>query len=118
MAVLFAEEAAVAKVVGGYEPAASVASINAPEVVVISGETDAVTEILAEFRARGVSAKPLRISHPFHCRCIDPILDGLEEAAARTPVDVPRLPFVSTMEARMFVPGESPGPIYWRRHAR
>jgi iturin family lipopeptide synthetase A len=118
MAVLFAEEAEVAGVVAGYEPAASVASINSPEVVVISGEADAVSEILAEFRSRGVSAKPLRISHPFHCRCIDPILDGLEAAAARTPITAPQIPFVSMMEARLLAPGEAPDAAYWRRHAR
>jgi acyl transferase domain-containing protein len=108
----------VAEVVSRHEPAVSVASVNAPEVVVVSGEAEAVSEVLAEFRARGVSAKPLRISHPFHCRCIDPILDGLESAAERTSIAAPRLPFVSTLEGRLLEQGERPDAAYWRRHAR
>jgi acyl transferase domain-containing protein len=118
MAVLFATEEDVTPVVADKGEGVSIAAINAPEVVVISGEADTVTEVLADFDARGVNAKVLHISHPFHSVCIDPMLDELEEAVASTPIGPPKIPFASALGGRFLEPHESLDATYWRRHAR
>jgi len=118
MAVLFADEDRVAEALAGSGEDVSIAAVNAPGVVVVSGETDAVTRVLAGFDARGVNAKVLRVSHPFHSSCIDPMLDELEEAAASASIGRPRIPFVSALGARALGPEETLDSDYWRRHAR
>jgi acyl transferase domain-containing protein len=118
MAVLFAGEDDVAGVLAASGGKVSLAAVNAPEVVVVSGGADAVTQVVAEFDARGVNGKVLRVSHPFHSACIDPMLDELEEVVARTPIGQPRVPFASTLRARFLEPHESLDAAYWRRHAR
>ncbi len=118
MAVIFATEEDVAPVVADKGEGVSVAAINAPEVVVISGEADAVTEVLTDFDARGVNAKVLHISHPFHSVCIDPMLNELEKAVASTSIGPPNIPFASALRGRLLEAQEALDPAYWRRHAR
>ncbi len=48
-----------------FEPL-SIAAINAPRQVVVSGPTDAVTAFEQDLDSRGVSAQRLRTSHAFH----------------------------------------------------
>lgn len=118
MAVVFASEEWVRTALGSYDHKVSIAAINAPQVVVVSGETKAITEFLASADAEGVSAKPLNISHPFHSRCIDPILGGLADLVVGTPLSEPQIPFASTLEGRLLDPDEVPDASYWSRHAR
>jgi acyl transferase domain-containing protein len=118
MAVLFATEESVVEIVADNGEGVSIAAVNAPEVVVVSGEADGITELLANADARGIGAKVLHISHPFHSRCIDPMLDRLEEVAASTPINKPSVPFASTLEGRLLESHESLDATYWRRHAR
>lgn len=118
MAVVFAEEERVIEVLARSEGGVSLAAVNSPDVMVVSGETDSVTDVLAAFDRHGISGKLLHVSHPFHSACIDPILDGLEEVARNTPMKRPSIPFVSTLEGRLLEPHESLDAAYWRRHAR
>jgi iturin family lipopeptide synthetase A len=118
MAVVFASEEWVSTALESYDDNVSIAAINAPQVVVVSGETKAITEFLASADAEGVSAKPLNISHPFHSRCIDPILGGLADLVAGTALSEPQIPFASTLEGRLLDRQEVPDASYWSRHAR
>lgn len=114
MAVLFTSEEWVASRTDGI----SIAAVNAPGVIVVSGEADAITDLVASADRQGINAKALNISHPFHSHCIDPMLDGLQHAAASMPMQQPRIPFASTLEGRFLNPGEPLDASYWRRHAR
>jgi acyl transferase domain-containing protein len=118
MAVLFTDEDWVAKAAAELEGSVSIAAINAPEVIVVSGETDAITKLVTVADAQGINAKALHISHPFHSRCIDPMLDGLEATAANIQLRGANIPFVSTLEGRLLDPSEPLNARYWRRHAR
>ncbi|MCG8920673.1 SDR family NAD(P)-dependent oxidoreductase, partial [Actinokineospora sp. PR83] len=51
------------------------AAVNAPGSVVVSGDADAVSALVAEHRARGVKASLLAVSHAFHSAHMDPVLD-------------------------------------------
>jgi len=117
MAVVFADAAVVADYLSN-NSLISLAAINAPEVVVVSGPVESIAQCVAELKARGVTAKPLRISHAFHSVCIEPILDPLEEAVAETPMADAKVPFFSALEGRRVSAHELREPRYWRRHAR
>ncbi|MGN6664387.1 MAG: acyltransferase domain-containing protein [Solirubrobacterales bacterium] len=118
MAVVFADEERVAEALVGSGEGVSMAAVNAPGVVVVSGEEDAVTASLAALDALGIGGKPLHISHPFHSACVDPMLDGLEEVAAKTPMSPPGIPFASALKGGLLEPDEPLDAAYWRRHAR
>ncbi len=118
MAVVFASEAWVNTALETHGADLSIAAVNAPEVVVVSGQVEAIAAFLVVADREGVSAKPLNISHPFHSRCIDPMLPRLAEAAAKTPFNAAQIPFASTLEGRLLTQDEIPDASYWCRHAR
>jgi acyl transferase domain-containing protein len=118
MAVVFASEEWVKAALASREGDISIAAINAPGVVVVSGQAEAITALLAAADLEGVSAKALNISHPFHSCCIEPMLRGLAEVAAKTPLSAPRIPFASALEGRLLAQNEIPDASYWCRHAR
>ena len=58
----------------------SLAAINAPEEMVISGDVDALREALAQFEAEGIKARALEVSHAFDflIGLIPMLWDGVE----------------------------------------
>jgi acyl transferase domain-containing protein/SAM-dependent methyltransferase len=96
----------------------SIAAINGPEIVVISGDGNQVEAILKELSREGIKSKDLLVSHAFHSPLMDPILDEFENVALEVAYSEPTMAFVSNVtgelgEARLI--GRAG---YWRRHAR
>jgi acyl transferase domain-containing protein len=117
MAVIMASPADLSEILKAHGRV-TLAAINAPEVVVVSGPHNPVKQLLADVRAEGIVGRELQISHPFHSSCVDPMLDGLERAANQFRVAPPAVPFVSSLYGRLLGPQEVPDAKYWRRHAR
>jgi amino acid adenylation domain-containing protein len=118
MAAVFAGPERAAGVLAGRERSLSLAAVNAPDRVVLSGDAEALEEALASLRRDGVDSRPLRVSHAFHSPRIEPILDALEAAAARVRFTPPRIGLISNLDGRQ-MPGDTPcDAAYWRRHSR
>nr|WP_280641072.1 type I polyketide synthase [Streptomyces afghaniensis] len=96
----------------------TVASVNGPRSVVISGERDAVLAVAAGFEARGRRAVRLRVSHAFHSPLVEPMIDEFLSVARALTFRPPRIPIVSTVTGRLAEPAELCSPEYWARHAR
>ncbi|HEY3886321.1 MAG TPA: SDR family NAD(P)-dependent oxidoreductase [Vicinamibacterales bacterium] len=65
---------------------------------------------------RGLRVRNLRVSHAFHSRLLDPMLDDFARVVDDVPVAPPRIPVVSNVTGQVLtglVDGQ-----YWRRHAR
>ncbi|MBU8897887.1 SDR family NAD(P)-dependent oxidoreductase [Corallococcus sp. M34] len=95
----------------------SLAAINGPRSVVLSGDEDAVRDCLAELARDGKRGTLLRVSHAFHSARMDPILDAFERAVAKVRLQPPSIPLISN------VSGEEAGqevtrPRYWVDHLR
>ena len=60
----------------------SVAGVNGPSSVVISGDAGAVEQVAEQFRAQQRRVKRLRVSHAFHSYRMDPVLGELGQVAA------------------------------------
>ncbi|HEY2419640.1 MAG TPA: type I polyketide synthase, partial [Steroidobacteraceae bacterium] len=118
MAAIFASEARVVPMLAPFGGRLSLAAVNAPEEMVISGDAEALREALAQFAAEGVKARPLEVSHAFHSHRLDPMLDGLERFAAGVAFAVPKIPVVSNVSGQLLPPGVAPDAAYFRRHAR
>ncbi len=117
MATVYAEAAAVEEAIERQGGALTLAAINGPAHVVVSGEAAGVERVLAEFEAKGVTGKRLRISNAYHSPLVEPVLAELGERASRVTYCAPELELISNLTGRPVEPGEI-GPAYWREHMR
>ncbi len=81
MAAVFATEAHVAAALQSCANEVTIAALNGPESVVISGDEPAVRNLLIRFELEGIKSKTLATSHAFHSYRMDPILDELRRVA-------------------------------------
>ncbi|MFC6084167.1 type I polyketide synthase [Sphaerisporangium aureirubrum] len=93
------------------------AAVNGPDSVVVSGDRDAVTGLVARWRDRGRQATMLQVGHAFHSSHMDPILARFREVAERITFSAPRLPLVSNVSGGL-AGDEIRDPGYWAEHIR
>ncbi|MEC3917836.1 type I polyketide synthase [Nocardia sp. CDC160] len=88
----------------------SIAAVNGPNAIVLSGDEDAVWSVVGDRKA-----KRLRVSHAFHSARMEPMLDEFRRVAAGLSYEPPRIPVVSNVTGQ---PVEHYDAEYWVRHAR
>jgi microcystin synthetase protein McyG len=118
MAAVFADEARVRAALIGHERAVSIAAVNGPDNVVVSGEAGALRAVLDALRADGIKSKGLTVSHAFHSPLMDPILEAFEVEVGRVSLSSPKVGLVSNLSGALAGRGEVETPAYWRRHLR
>ncbi|WP_218952454.1 acyltransferase domain-containing protein, partial [Amycolatopsis anabasis] len=94
----------------------SVAAINGPASVVVSGDEEAVLGIAEHFETEGRKTKRLRVSHAFHSPRMDAMLAEFAEVAASVEYRAPGIPVVSNVSGELT--DELVSPEYWVRHVR
>ncbi|MEV3964774.1 type I polyketide synthase [Nocardia sp. NPDC050193] len=95
----------------------SVAAVNGPEAVVLSGDVDAVAEIERQLADAVVKTSRLRVGHAFHSARMEPMLDEFRAVAAGLTYREPLLPIVSTVTGAV-AEDELTDPEYWVRQVR
>ncbi|MBA4018630.1 MAG: hypothetical protein C0483_15805 [Pirellula sp.] len=118
MAAIITTEDRVLEAIESYGERLSVAAVNAPEQIVISGDEDAVHEVMTRFQSDGVMCQQLTVSHAFHSSHLNPMLDGFEQFAQGIVYHVPQIGMVSNVTGKMFADGDKPNAKYWRDHVR
>lgn len=116
MAVILADEARVAASVADYRSTVSIAAINGPDNIVISGLAADVQAISERFCADGIRVQPLSVSHAFHSPLMDPVLADFERAAATIDYSTPTIGLVSNLTGQRLA--TAPNAAYWRQHVR
>ncbi|MFJ1751076.1 SDR family NAD(P)-dependent oxidoreductase, partial [Streptomyces sp. NPDC088116] len=96
----------------------SIAAVNGPSSVVISGAEPAVLEIGARFADQDRRTSRLRVSHAFHSPLMDPMLDDFRAVVAGLSFQRPTIPVVSNLTGRTATADELCSPEYWVRHVR
>ena len=81
MAAVMATEEEVAQRLAPYAESVSIAAVNGPKHVVISGAAASLELISGSFHRDGISLIPLKVSHAFHSPLMEPVLDQFEKAS-------------------------------------
>nr|VFK30698.1 MAG: Acyl transferase domain-containing protein [Candidatus Kentron sp. MB]VFK75343.1 MAG: Acyl transferase domain-containing protein [Candidatus Kentron sp. MB] len=96
----------------------SVATINSPESVVVSGRPEAITSLQASLAEReDIDIKLLPIPLAAHSAMIEPMLPEFEKVANSITYAEPVIPVCSNVSGKI-VTDEIAGPGYWLRHLR
>ncbi|MFY4722790.1 type I polyketide synthase [Streptomyces sp. LaBMicrA B280] len=107
--------------IGAHTDRVSVAALNGPDSVVVSGDDDLATEIADAFAALGRKTSRLRVSHAFHSPHMEPMLAEFREVAEGLTFHAPRIPIVSNVTGRLAeerAAYEGCDAAYWVRHVR
>ncbi len=75
----------------------SIAAINGPESVVISGESVALRSIVNSLELSGIKTKQLQVSHAFHSPLMEPMLTVFEAVANQITYNDPQIPIISNL---------------------
>lgn len=118
MAAIFTDEAQVTEAVDGTGGQVSIAAVNGPKNIVISGDKSNLERLIRKFATQGVKSTLLNVSHAFHSPLIEPILDRFEQKAAEINYSIPRIHLISNLTAKTVSGDEMADPSYWRRHMR
>ena len=95
----------------------SIAAINGPESVVISGEREAIGRLVEQFESQGVRCKRLAVSHAFHSPLMEPMLADFQRVARQITFHAPQIEIISNLTGEL-VGEEIATPEYWVRHLR
>ncbi len=100
MVSIMAPEEDVASALKDLAPNSSIAVLNAPRNIVVSGLRSEVEALAAHFTAREVKCTILQIPLAAHSPHVDPILDTFRAVIASTRLGAPRLPFYTNLTGR------------------
>ncbi|WP_131740341.1 type I polyketide synthase [Actinomadura roseirufa] len=106
--VMVAIQAAEAEVVPLLSGSVSLAAVNGPRSVVVSGAEAEVMEVAARFE----KTRRLKVSHAFHSPLMDPMLEEFRQVVAGLSFAQPQIPIVSTAG------GDLTHPEYWVEQVR
>lgn len=102
-------------VIETYGDRLSLAASNGPSTSVLSGDQDAVSEVLDRLDARGILSVRLEVNYAFHSAQTEPLLPRLRKATGSMVSRSPSCAFYSTVEARSL---DRLDHDYWSRNMR
>ncbi|THA71790.1 acyltransferase domain-containing protein [Streptomyces sp. A0958] len=108
---MVAVQASEAEVLAVLTDGVSIAAVNGPRAVVVSGTETAALAVGEHFAALGRRTTRLAVSHAFHSALMEPMLDAFRAIAGELEYEEPRIPVVSTVTGAASSAWRSPE--YW-----
>lgn len=96
----------------------SIALINGPKLCVVAGPVAAMERFQNVLQDRGAFFRPIRNSHAFHSRMLDPVVETFANHVGRVRLSAPRLPFISNVTGTWITGAQAIDPRYWAQHLR
>ncbi|WP_413160472.1 SDR family NAD(P)-dependent oxidoreductase [Capilliphycus salinus ALCB114379] len=117
MVVVFADEETVKACLELQPTLVEIAVINSPQNTVISGETEAVNQVVESLNQQGYKTQKLPVSHAFHSHLVEPMLDEFREVAEKIKYNLPSIDIISNVTGTLATE-EITTAEYWCRHLR
>lgn len=118
MAAVFASEQTVAEVIHPYAAEVSIAAINGPQNITISGASQAIQAVIEKLKTMRIKSQRLAVSQAAHSPLLDPILDEIEQVAAGVQFHELHTALISGMTGKLVSSEEVSTAGYWRNHFR
>ncbi|MFD7447057.1 SDR family NAD(P)-dependent oxidoreductase, partial [Streptomyces sp. NPDC059909] len=118
MIAVQATEDEVLPLLAGHEHQVTLAAVNSPTSLVISGDENTATTIATQLQQRGRKTKQLTVSHAFHSPHMDGMLHDFRTTAASLTFHAPKIPIVSNVTGGPGDPALLTNAEYWVRHVR
>lgn len=94
----------------------SIAVINSPELVVVSGETKHIESFGEKLKNEKVFNKKLSTSHAFHSKMMEPCLEEYRNFFKTVSLQEPIIPIISTVTGNFLSNSEAQSVEYWVNH--
>lgn len=117
MLALMAGEDRMQDIIEPYLQTVSIAAVNGPHSVVLSGSRHTLDLLQQNLVRQGIRCQPLTVSHAFHSPLMDPVLEPFREAAAAITFAAPKMYLISNLTGS-FAAEEIATADYWVRHIR
>jgi acyl transferase domain-containing protein/SAM-dependent methyltransferase len=105
------------EIAAGYGGRVSLAAVNGPTSVTLSGDAAALDEIERVLVERNIFCRPLQVQYAFHSAQMDPVRDELLRSLEGIRPAAPAVPLVSTVTGD-WVAGPDLDPDYWWHNVR
>ncbi|TWU67119.1 Polyketide synthase PksJ [Crateriforma conspicua] len=96
----------------------AIASFNGPNLCVVAGPTDQVSQLQTKLEGDSVACRRLHTSHAFHSPMMDPVVQPFQQFAEQFEFAKPNIPILSTVTGQWMTDHEATDPGYWANHLR
>ena len=90
----------------------AIAAYNGPNQTVVSGALEQIAKFVDKAQAAGIKTQALKVSHAFHSKWMEPMLEEFRAVVAGLNLGVPSVEFISTVTATN-AQKELASPEYW-----
>jgi acyl transferase domain-containing protein/NADPH:quinone reductase-like Zn-dependent oxidoreductase/SAM-dependent methyltransferase/acyl carrier protein len=101
----------------GREGRVSVAAVNAPNAVTLTGDPDCLEEVISGLERQNIFCRRLRLNYAFHSHHMDPVRQDLLDSLAGIAPQPAQVRFLSTVTGAD-LKGPECGPVYWWDNVR
>ena len=98
--------------------AVDIAAINGPKQVVLSGKKAHLNQIKNDFAQKGIIAMMLDVSHAFHSKLMEPILEPFGQVAETMSYQQPSVGLISNLTGDIINTAGIVNAAYWSKHIR
>ncbi|KPA09302.1 polyketide synthase [Candidatus Magnetomorum sp. HK-1] len=115
MIVVRAEIGIVENIIKPYVQDISIAAINAPENIVVSGLPDIIQKVASIFKAQDIEVQNLSVSHAFHSPMMTTMIPDFEKFAKTLQLNSPKISIYSNLTGEKATQAIG-SPDYWCNH--
>ena len=96
----------------------SLAAINSPNLLVLSGETEKIKVLSEKLSAKKIENKMLFTSHAYHSKLMEPALKPFISEFSKIKLNKPNAPFISSLSGTWITNEQATDPTYWGSQLR